>query len=682
MQFLSPWFLLGLLAVAAPVAAHLRRLSVQKRVAFSAVEFLEPKPPRSSRRRWEDLALMLARIAVLAFFCVAFARPYFHAQNPELLQADPPRRISLLVDTSASMRRGELALEARRQAARILEKAGERDEVEVWVFDRSARVVLPVEVWNQTPVADRSALVRDTLESAVKPSWRSGRLDEALRGVAEQQSALPDATPKEAWVVSDFQEGSGLAGLRAIRWPKGMRVHALPVTAPGVDPAQRFALHWMPPDPHTTSADAPWKLQVESDPEFSGEKVNLMIKGASIAEWAAPATPGKVRTTTAPAFAGSWALVGSESAGGEEFGRSVWVARPPERRALVAVQGGGDPGDRAGARYFLERGLLALGASRVELAFAGELSPERDPEVLMWVCLGGVDEAWGSRVRAGVERGGVALVVVSERADGAFPAALAGEEWKLSEGSVDGFAMLGGVERAHPAFAAFRSPQFSDFASVRFWRYRRLELPADTKARVIARFEGGAPAAVEYALGRGSVFVWTSGWRPADSQWVLSSRAVPFLSSCLEWAQGGRQPFVVTVPGETVSLPEGVQRVVDRRGEPLEVRDGRVLFENPGVYAFEPGAGIAVVNLAREESGHAVLPLEKLGALGVPLAGGPAPSAESGEEPTKEAASGLLARELEARQSMWRWVLLGVIFLLGVETIWSGRLSKHKSAIL
>ena len=51
MAFLAPWFLLGALAIAGPLVAHLRRLHVQKRVAFSAVDLLEPRPPRSAPTR-------------------------------------------------------------------------------------------------------------------------------------------------------------------------------------------------------------------------------------------------------------------------------------------------------------------------------------------------------------------------------------------------------------------------------------------------------------------------------------------------------------------------------------------------------------------------------------------------------------------------------------------------------
>jgi hypothetical protein len=488
---------------------------------------------------------------------------------------------------------------------------------------------------------------------------------------------------KDVWVLSDFQEGTALAGLQSIQWPKQLRVHPLLLDPPTVEPARRVSLHWMPPDPHTVSSDAPWKFQIHAAPDFPGEKTGVVLQSQPAVEWTAPVTPGKVRTTAAPVSGGSSGL--ARLAGGEDFAGSVWVARPPEKRALIALQGGGDPLDRAGARYFMERGFAALGASRVELVSSDVLPVERDADVAMWVSLGGADAPWTARMRAGVERGALAFLVLSERADCAPVQAVTGESCNATEASGDGFVTLGQVDRDHPALAAFRSPAFSDFTGIRFWRHRRMELPAKTGtegAKVVARFEGGAPAAVEYSVGKGHVLVWASGWRPADAQWVLSSRAVPFLSSCLDWALGGRQPFLVTTPGEVVVLPEETRGLRSPQGESVEVREGRAVLEIPGVYTMEPAGGIIVVNVSREESSLAPFPVDKLVALGVPVSGGKLDAAAGTPETGAGAQGQLLAQELEARQSVWRWVLMAVIVLLGIETVWAGRLSKKRTAIV
>jgi hypothetical protein len=114
----------------------------------------------------------------------------------------------------------------------------------------------------------------------------------------------------------------------------------------------------------------------------------------------------------------------------------------------------------------------------------------------------------------------------------------------------------------------------------------------------------------------------------------------------------------------------------------MEAREGRIVLEVPGVYSVEPGGGVIVVNLAREECALAPLAPEKLAALGVPWAEEVKGEGQSGEKAAQESPATLLAQELEARQGVWRWVLVGVIILLGIETFWAGRLSKNRRALV
>ena len=75
MSFLTPWFLLGALAVAGPILFHLIRRSTRQRKEFSSLMFLKPTPPRVTRKsRLEDLWLLLLRCLVIAALAFGFAR--------------------------------------------------------------------------------------------------------------------------------------------------------------------------------------------------------------------------------------------------------------------------------------------------------------------------------------------------------------------------------------------------------------------------------------------------------------------------------------------------------------------------------------------------------------------------------------------------------------------------------
>ena len=53
-------------------------------------------------------------------------------------------------------------------------------------------------------------------------------------------------------------------------------------------------------------------------------------------------------------------------------------------------------------------------------------------------------------------------------------------------------------------------------------------------ARAVASFDDSTPALVQAPVGKGALYIMTSGWRQDDSQFALSSKFVPFLYSLLE----------------------------------------------------------------------------------------------------------------------------------------------------
>src|SRR6059036_2416056 len=106
MSFLAPLFLLGGLAVAVPVVFHLIRRTTRQRTLFSSLMFLLPSPPRLTRRsRLEHLLLLALRCLVLALLALGFARPFINRPVLNEASSAAAKRIVLLLDTSASMRR-------------------------------------------------------------------------------------------------------------------------------------------------------------------------------------------------------------------------------------------------------------------------------------------------------------------------------------------------------------------------------------------------------------------------------------------------------------------------------------------------------------------------------------------------------------------------------------------------
>src|SRR5439155_15865597 len=136
MSFLAPLFLFGALAVALPIVFHLIRRLAKEKLPFSSLMFLQPTPPRLTRRnRLENIFLLLLRCLVLCLVALGFARPFF--QEPMLTEPanDTGKKIILLVDTSASMRRQNLWSAALAKAEDVLSKTSPADQLAVFTFD-------------------------------------------------------------------------------------------------------------------------------------------------------------------------------------------------------------------------------------------------------------------------------------------------------------------------------------------------------------------------------------------------------------------------------------------------------------------------------------------------------------------------------------------------------------------
>src|SRR4051812_37485043 len=77
MAFLTPFFLVGLGAIAIPVLIHLIQRERKRVIEFPSLMFVRRIPYQSvRRRRIRHWALLLMRAAAIALIAAAFARPF------------------------------------------------------------------------------------------------------------------------------------------------------------------------------------------------------------------------------------------------------------------------------------------------------------------------------------------------------------------------------------------------------------------------------------------------------------------------------------------------------------------------------------------------------------------------------------------------------------------------------
>ena len=375
MSFLTPWFLLGALAVAGPVLFHLIRRSARERMPFSSLLFLRPTPPRATRRRkLEHIALLLLRCLGVLLLAAGFARPFFPKGNALPPPESVGRQTVVLLDTSASMRREGLWPKASAVAGQYLEKASRADRVAVLTFDQQPRTLISFTDWSSWPVDQRAALAKQRLD-AVSPGWGGTQLGLALTTAAEQfaddASRAGVAGLREVALISDLQEGAKLDGLQGHDWPKGVRV-----IIERVDPKRRGNAGLEILDASIASAgDRTRGARAGCQcARFSSGKISIGMergKGNRFrrqAQRKSTLPPGQTRTFSAPALptgapTGVLRLTGDD----EDFDNTAYFAASEMERVTIAYFGSESANDPEQLRYYLQRAFPETARRQVEL---------------------------------------------------------------------------------------------------------------------------------------------------------------------------------------------------------------------------------------------------------------------------------------------------------------------------
>jgi hypothetical protein len=687
MSFLAPLFLVGALAIAGPIIFHLIRRTVKERIRFSTLMFLKPSPPRLTKRsHLEDLILLLLRCAVVCLLAVSFARPYFQRAVTEPSKAANGKRIVILIDTSASLRRQGLWDASKRAAQAAIQKADAGDAIALVSFDSAPHTLLSFEQWKNVPSNERVATALSRIDT-VTPSWHATHLGKALLGAADLllDSARGDAegaNRSQIILISDLQQGAKLDGLQGYEWPRGMEVVLQPigsaqlanagvqilpgaageglsitnaalrarvVNSPGAR-AEQFKLGWTAPNAAT----------------FTGTPIELHVPGGQNRSIALPALPTNVTAM-------SLLLTGDP----ETFDNRVYHAAPPRQAFNVVYIGRDNPDDPNGQLFYLRRAFpeTASFAVRILTRQPGTNAP-LDASLVIASTL---DPADIPLLKNHVHAGKTLFYVPAESADVSPLATITDSAAPASTEAGGKYVLFSEINFEHPLFSQFRDARFNDFTKIHFWKHRRLDMTALPKARTLASFDDGSPALVQLPVQRGAVYILASGWAPADSQLALSTKFVPFLYSLLEQTApqaahtlqltvGDPIPFPPDVEAASITLTKPDNTTTQwKKGEPFTATD------TPGFYTSTQPPLTFAINLDPSESRTAPIPEEQLTSLGLPLKI-EAPKIAAATQKKNEQL--LLATEQENRQKLWRRLLIGALALLLIETLAAAIASK------
>ena len=701
MSFLYPLFLAGIAAVGLPIILHMIRRHTRRRITFSSLMFLRTTIPRfKNRSRLENLPLLILRCIILCLLAFAFSRPFFPREAAQK-QVRLGRRIVLLIDTSASMRRAGMWEQALSEAQLVLESVGQADRVCVMSFDQSTKTLIGFEQWGALDPTQRASIIIEHI-SKLSPGWSLTNLGHALVSAAEaieddevNDGQQPIAT-RQVVLISDLQQGSSLEALRAYEWPNNMELMVKLVQSRGTTNA---ALQLVTDRSSLGSPadDSRPNIRITNSPDATEERFQLNWADETAASTSSRAVdvyvpPGRSIVVPAPARADrsearKLILTGDD----HDFDNTLYLAPYLQQQVNILYIGSDNPNDSREMLYYVRRVFGATGALKPRvISHPGNntiAATDIETAHLIITTADAINHENLVSLRRYLESGRTLLLVMKSAGAVTTVAGLAGiETIESEEADVDRYAMLSRIEFEHPLLAPFSEPRFGDFTQIHFWKYRRINIGDLPDTRVLARFDNDDPAWLELPVGKGSLLVLTCGWHPSDSQLALSSKFVPLLYSILEYNSvfdGQQSQYFV---GDRIHIPQartsGSANLQIRKPDNslISLDAGQQVFaqtELPGIYAIESPEKnqLFAVNLPVKECQTAAMPIEDIERFGVSFK----QSSSVAVERTAQAKHHSNFAELEYGQKVWRWVFVALLAVSLIEIWLAGRLTRPPS---
>ncbi len=684
MAFLTPLLLAALAALGAPVLLHMIQRQRTEVVEFPSLMFVRKIPFHSLRRqRIRHWLLLLLRCAALALLIAAFARPFL--RSTALAVAGGGREVVVLLDRSWSMAYGDRWDRARAAARGVVQDLGPEDRATVVRFDSGAEA-------GTRSTNDRASLLAAIDGAGVGAgTTRFGPPLQLAQGILED-SDLPRL---EVVLVSDFQR-TGIDSAANTLLPPGTVL--TPVAVATEEETGNVSVVGVSVQ-RDIFAGAERATVTARLANRGSEPVERMRVALELNDYELEALPTAVEAasvasvTFAPFTLDDTAMPVSVRAQTDALPHDDVLHFLVSPGDVVSVLVVGSPG-APDASLYLEQ-ALAIGSSPAftpVVRSVDELTVE-DVEAASVVVLNDVglpSGELGTAITQFVEDGGGLWIVLGEQVR--WP----GGELEVLPGTLgepadrDGRGgVLGFVDYSHPVFELFGTPRSGDLTTPRFFRYRPLDVQTD--AAVLARYDNGDVALAERRLGAGRVLVWTS---TLDSFWndvALKPIYLPLVHKTVEYLATYRPPTSYLTAGQVLDLAQypgadgldlvdGNLVVRDPTDDRVLVgsggRDGRSGFIDlvePGFYeirdvdAADTSVVRVAVNVDLAESNLALADPQELVAAVTGRAGGDRTVAGQRE---------LRPEDLERRQTMWWYLLIGALGFLAGETVMSNRLSR------
>ncbi len=632
---LAPLNLLAALAVAVPVAIHLLQRKREATVDFPAVRFLLLAQRRSSRRvRVRRLLLLLVRCLALLLFALLLARPVLQAPGAIFREGEPGFTVVIL-DTSLSMTALAADARPRFEGARDLARAiasGAGGEQRFALVEAAPRpgTSAATSRWFDAAGFAGAVAAASARPAVVEPARAFAEAYRLLRdsGVAQRRIVVISDLARGGWDRVSLDElplFDAAVPVRVLRLGGDGARNRAGVVRVGARGESRVA-----GEPRVVRAEI-----ANNGPE-AVLPVELWLDGklaASRLETVPPGTSAAVEFTLRPPTAGAQLvevrLPADRYPADDRRLLGLEVAPP---LSVLAIDGEPGASLTQSETFFLQEALRSerLAATLpIRVTVGGPEAPAAPiadgTAVVVLANVRAPGEKAAAVLTEYVAAGGSLLVFWGGSCDaeawrlalsGLLPARVSASEtappdrpWRVGE-----------VDYTSPPLAIFRPPASGTFATASFTLRARLDRPTPA-ARVLARFEDGAPWLIEHRVGRGRVLFVASTADLEGNDLATRPVFVPLIQRLVLWLAGSLEEAadVEHIAGEqlefaagaelagtgvTVETPGGARRELEFRALDAGSLAATAETGEIGFYRWshQGRAGVAAVNVPAAES--------------------------------------------------------------------------------
>lgn len=556
MNFLNPLFLLGLLAVAIPIAIHLISLRRPEKLAFPTLAFFNSLQKSTLRRiRIKQYILMVLRATAVLLLALALARPFLPpAMSGFSGSNDHPKAIVILLDNSPSMSRigadGPLIEQAREIAAAIVDGARADDRFIVAATNGNVK----------SPALIGASRARELIKE-VEVANTGNYAAETVQLLYQQLEQVP-MNEAVIYILSDGQK-SQFSGLEKRGSDRGSKPVSLQMVKLKETAQPNLAVSSLALESQMLGRDAPLTLHVEVKNTGGATAVNHFVSleaGNRVA--------GQYPVTLEPGQSQEFSFEIISSGGGDISGRVVlegdeitydnsryFVVRIPETYSVLLIGG-----RKQGGPEFVSYLQPALEASQLSNARLQVVEKQADRvnqsewlnhDITVLDGLREVPEYWFRDLQQYVQEGKGLLFFPSEQGNiqnyNTFLELFNAGSFDGVNGEYASFksvAQMGSLIEGHPVLDELFDKKTGDEIFVDlpelffFYSYRE---SGNTGAYTILRTETGSPLLAEQRFGDGKILISAIGADPGWSNFPVNPLFAPLYYRSVLYAGSSEQ---------------------------------------------------------------------------------------------------------------------------------------------